>query len=439
MQTSSFHTLPTDKTILSRYAMLLVAVFLLSALLSPALASPFQVRKNVRPTIFFFWGTGCPHCAAAKPFLKELEKKYPAIEVRSFEVLNNSENLELLKKMAQARETEATGVPVFMLGNRVFAGFDDVTARVIETAVQESINREKAGDGASPPPKGDERPELISLPFFGKTDTQSLSLPVFTLVIAGLDSFNPCAFFVLFTLLSLIVHAHSRKRMLLIGGVFVFTSGLLYFLFMAAWMNLFFLVGHLSAVTWIAGFTALIISLINMKDFFFFKQGVSLSIPETSKPKLLERMRGLLHTKSLPAALTGSIVLAVAANSYELLCTAGFPMVYTRLLTMNSLSTAAYYAYLALYNLVYMIPLAVIVFFFVITLGSRKLTEWQGRVMKLVSGLMMFGLAGVLLLKPTLLQSAQASALLLLGVIVLSAVIVLVAGKRLHNPADTKP
>jgi hypothetical protein len=259
------------------------------------------------------------------------------------------------------------------------------------------------------------------------------------LVIAGLDSFNPCAFFVLFTLLSLIVHAHSRKRMLLIGGVFVFASGLLYFLFMAAWMNLFFLVGHLSAVTWIAGFTALIISLINMKDFFFFKQGVSLSIPETSKPKLLERMRGLLHTDSLPAALTGSIVLAVAANSYELLCTAGFPMVYTRVLTLNSLSTTGYYAYLALYNLVYMIPLAVIVSFFVITLGSRKLTEWQGRVMKLVSGLMMFGLAGVLLLKPTLLQSAQASALLLLGVIALSTVIVLVAGKRLRHTADAKP
>jgi hypothetical protein len=309
---------------------------------------------------------------------------------------------------------------------------------MIETAVQESINSEKSGTGGVLPPKGNEGLESVFLPFFGKTDTQALSLPVFTLVIAGLDSFNPCAFFVLFTLLSLIVHAHSRKRMLLIGGVFVFTSGLLYFLFMAAWMNLFFLVGRLSAVTWIAGFTALIISLINMKDFFFFKQGVSLSIPETSKPKLLERMRGLLHTESLPAALTGSVVLAVAANSYELLCTAGFPMVYTRLLTMNSLSTAGYYAYLALYNIVYMIPLAVIVTFFVITLGSRKLTEWQGRIMKLVSGLMMFGLAAVLLLKPTLLQSARASALLLLGVIVLSAVIVLVAGKRLRHTTDSK-
>ena len=117
MQTSFVEKLPTDNTTLSRYAIILVAVLALSALLSPALASPFQVRKNLKPTIFFFWGIGCPHCAAAKPFLKELEKKYPAIEVRSFEVLNNAENLDLLKKMAQARKTEATGVPVFMLGN----------------------------------------------------------------------------------------------------------------------------------------------------------------------------------------------------------------------------------------------------------------------------------------------------------------------------------
>jgi thiol-disulfide isomerase/thioredoxin len=439
MQTPSARKRPFYSIALSPGTIILIVVLVLSGMLSPPLASPVQQRKSIKPTIFFFWGTGCPHCAAAKPFLKQLEKKYPGIEIRSFEVLNNEKNLELLKKMAQARKTDATGVPVFILGNRVFAGYDDITSRSIETAVQEDMGRSESGDGGTLPQKGDNATESFSLPFFGKTNSRALSLPVFTLVIAGLDSFNPCAFFVLFTLLSLIVHAHSRKRMLLIGGVFVFTSGLLYFLFMAAWMNLFFLVGHLSAVTWIAGITALVISLINMKDFFLFKQGISLSIPETSKPKLLERMRGLLHTDSLPAALTGSIVLAVAANSYELLCTAGFPMVYTRLLTMNSLSTASYYMYLALYNIVYMIPLAVIVTFFVITLGSRKLTEWQGRIMKLVSGLMMFGLAGVLLLKPTLLQNALASALLLLGVISLSALIILVAGKRLRHTVVTKP
>jgi thiol-disulfide isomerase/thioredoxin len=419
-------------------AVFIIVLLMLAAAFSNVFASRPEVRKDNGPTLFFFWGVGCPHCAAAKPFLNYLKKSYPGIEMRSFEVVQNKENLNLLEKMANARGVEAGGVPIFIFGNRVFVGYNDDVAREVEAAVKVCMTREESAGGSSLLPKAHERTDSISLPFFGKKDPRALSLPVFTLVIATLDSFNPCAFFVLFTLLSLLVHAHSRKRMVLIGGVFVLTSGLLYFIFMAAWMNLFFLVGHLSAVTWIAGITALIISLINIKDFFFFKKGISLSIPETSKPKLFDRMRGLLRTDSFPAALTGSIILAVAANSYELLCTAGFPMVYTRFLTMNSLSTASYYTYLALYNLVYMIPLAVIVTFFVLSLGSRKLTEWQGRVMKLVSGLMMFGLAAVLLLKPALLQSARASALLLLGVIVLSAVIVLVAG-RLRHTADAKP
>ena len=36
--------------------------------------------------------------------------------------------------------------------------------------------------------------------------------------------------------------------------------------------------------------------------------------------------------------MIGTVTLALAANSYELLCTAGFPMVYTWVLTLNALS-----------------------------------------------------------------------------------------------------
>jgi thiol-disulfide isomerase/thioredoxin len=36
--------------------------------------------------------------------------------------------------------------------------------------------------------------------------------------VAGLDAFNPCAFFVLLFLLSLMIHARSRARMMLVGS-----------------------------------------------------------------------------------------------------------------------------------------------------------------------------------------------------------------------------
>jgi hypothetical protein len=217
--------------------------------------------------------------------------------------------------------------------------------------------------------------------------------------------------------------------MALIGGVFVLFSAGVYFLFMAAWLNFFLLVGHLRQITMVAGLVALVIAVLNIKDFFLLRKGVSLSIPEKAKPRLFERMRHILAEGRLPAMLAGTVVLAIAANSYELLCTAGFPMLYTRLLTLRHLSPGGYYGYLALYNLVYALPLAAIVAIFVVTLGSRKLSEWQGRVLKLVSGIMMLSFGGILLVFPELLNSAFTSVVLLMVTLILAALIAMVSKK----------
>ncbi|HBF46112.1 MAG TPA: cytochrome C biosynthesis protein, partial [Shewanella frigidimarina] len=79
----------------------------------------------------------------------------------------------------------------------------------------------------------------VDIPLIGAVHPEEMSLPVLTLVLAGVDAFNPCAFFVLLFLLSIMVNAGSRKRMLLVGGIFVFFSGFIYFIFMSAWLNLF--------------------------------------------------------------------------------------------------------------------------------------------------------------------------------------------------------
>ena len=100
------------------------------------------------------------------------------------------------------------------------------------------------------------------------------------------------------------------------------------------------------------------------------------------------------------------MLLAVVANSYELLCTAGFPMVFTRALTLQDLGGASYYGYLVLYNVIYVIPLALIVLAFTYTLGSRKLSEREGRLLKLLSGYMMLGLGLMLVFAPQFLTHA---------------------------------
>jgi thiol-disulfide isomerase/thioredoxin len=413
-------------------------LFLLAAVLAGPSVQAAPAEQGA--VITLFWGEGCPHCEREKAFLKDLGKKHPGLRIRDYEVWKNKGNGALYKQVLRTAGIKQAGVPTTVVGTAVFMGFNDQTRRSIEEAVSRCV-RDGCPDGVAELSKRElaqnaETTGIVRIPFLGSIDPASVSLPVFTIIIGALDSFNPCAFFVLLFLLSLLIHARSRKRMFLIGGIFVVFSGLIYFLFMAAWLNVFLVVGQIAAITVAGGVVALVVGGINVKDFFLFKQGVSLVIPESAKPRLFERMRGLLKAPTMPAMIAGTIVLAISANAYELLCTAGFPMVYTRVLTLHKLSSFQYYQYLVLYNIVYVVPLAVIVAVITVTLGVRKLTEWQGRQLKLVSGLMMLSLGTVLIVNPALLNNALASVVMLAGVIAASAVIII--AMKTMRPAIVK-
>jgi hypothetical protein len=159
--------------------------------------------------------------------------------------------------------------------------------------------------------------------------------------------------------------------MLLIGGTFVVVSGLIYFAFMAAWLNLFLLVG-LSGVTQVLlGGFAVLVGTLNIKDFLAFGRGVSLAIPAVARPGIYAGVRRILQAEHLPAALAGVIVLAMLVNTIELLCTAGLPAVYTRILTLHHLPWWTYYGYLALYNVAYMFDDSPILILAVVTLVAQ--------------------------------------------------------------------
>jgi glutaredoxin len=402
---------------------------------------PVPVKTTV--IVYFFWGKGCPHCENEKRFFDTIMKESSAMDVREYEVWYNKKNAALLAGMLKAHGMQPSGVPVTFINEQVITGFSTQSQDRIEALLRvcgrtqcvnpaDILNRKNAYSNPSAAAVSElvttaqGTDTSISVPLLGNLDARDASIPVMTLLIAGMDSFNPCAFFVLLSLLGLLVHARSRNRMLLIGGVFVFFSGFIYFLFMIAWLNLFLVMGQVAIITAIAGVVSVVIAGINIKDFFMFKEGVSLTIPDSAKHGLFDRMRRLVRATSLLSMLAGTTVLAVVANSYELLCTAGFPMVYTRILTLHTLSTTTYFLYLVLYNIVYVTPLFFIVLVFTLTLGSRKLSERQGRILKLVSGSMMLGLGGVLLLDPALLSSVTISFVILASALVGSMLVVMV-------------
>lgn len=386
-------------------------------------------QKQVR--LYFFWSKNCPHCNHAKPFVEKLGRDFDWLAVSSHEITEYPENAGLFRELAAKTGEQIKGVPAFLFCETMIVGYnrEETSGKILIDRLRQCRDRLNAGRPREDPSLLDKEVGTISVPYFGKIDSANASLPVFTVVIAGLDAFNPCAFFVLLLLLSLIANVQSRRRMLLIGGVFVFFSGLVYFVFMAAWLNLFLVLGELKVVTLVAAAIAIGVSLINIKDYFWFKQGAALSIPESAKPGLYHRIRLLVNASSLSVLVFGTIALAVMANMYELLCTSGFPMVFTRVLTLKKLSPLDYYLYLALYNAVYVVPLALIVLAFYVTLGSRKLSEEEGRMLKLLSGLMMLGLGLLLWFAPEMLSNVFIAVGLLGGAALLSVIIITIQRK----------
>jgi cytochrome c biogenesis protein CcdA/thiol-disulfide isomerase/thioredoxin len=428
---------------------------------------PFVSSENNDFKVHLFWSDGCPHCEDEKEYLNEIKDNYPGMEIIMYNATGSIEEYNLLKEFCDAYNVtfitpiifignecvpgyvskETTGLEIkkkldYCLEHGCIDPMDKVKGMgemTKEKAVEISKNDPLVQDLLKEFPnassevdigeeiytvkwvaknrtvyvdidlKGnildsrEEKTELISIPFIGKIDPSEISLPILTIVIGGLDGFNPCAIWVLCFLLTLLIYVRDRKRMLVVGVIFVSTSAFVYFLFMTAWLNFFLLIGYVDIVRIVIGIVAVTAGIVNMKDFFFFKRGISLTIPESKKPGLIKRMRNLIKEESMVPLIIGTITLAFFANLIELLCSAGFPAIYTRILTLNALPSIQYYLYLVAYNIIYVIPLLVIVMVFVITMGRRKLNERQGRILKLISGALMLILGLLLLLKPEIL------------------------------------
>lgn len=378
-----------------------------------------EQQQSSQVTLYYFWSRYCPHCKESKPFINQLAVTYPWLTLKSYDLVGSKVNKQRYLQMAEELQQAANSVPAFIFCNQMMVGYENAETTGKELEDKLLACHSKNNDLLT------KKQENFNIPGFGEMHYQDFSLPVFTLLIAALDAFNPCAFFILFFLLSLMVNQHSRFRMLLIGCTFVVCSGLMYFLFMSAWLNLFLVTEKLMIITATAGLIAIIFGMLNVKDYFFSKQGVSLSLSDTARDKLFGRMRVMIKSGSVLTMMFATIVLAIAANSYELLCTAGLPMIYTRVLTLNELSNSQYYLYLALYNVIYIIPLLMIVVLFTITLGKKKLTEKEGKILKLLSGSMMTGLGVILLFQPEMLSNMLVSVGVISGAVLLTVLVVL--------------
>ncbi|OGN96006.1 MAG: hypothetical protein A2Z77_08240 [Chloroflexi bacterium RBG_13_51_36] len=305
--------------------------------------------------VHFFYVTGCPHCAEQRPFNERLANTYPSIQIIEHDG-TTPEGIALLHQMLEERGIEyEPGFPITIFGNQVFGDWEseETSGSTIETALQQCL----AGDCPAPPSEEDvdDRGRIV-LPLIGEIALSDYSLPALAVILGLVDGFNPCAMWVLVYLISLVATLRDRKRIWLIVGSFVLASGVLYFLFMTAWLNVFLLLGYVKAVTIVIGLVALGGGILQVREVIETKGAIVCEVTdEESRKKTMTRIQRIVSSPITLGTIAGIIVLAFAVNSIEFVCSAAIPAVFTRVLSLASLTTFQYYGYILLYVLSFML------------------------------------------------------------------------------------
>ncbi|MEW5907843.1 MAG: hypothetical protein AB1643_01525 [Patescibacteria group bacterium] len=348
------------------------------------------------PAIYLFHGEECPHCKEERIFLTDLKKEIPDLNIIEYEVWHNDANRDLFLKKIDELGIKNPGVPLTIIGDKYLIGFNN--AEDYGQKIKEMI----LGSSRKEPEKEPDQ-EMIKHPFFGEINIKTVSLSFLAVSLGTLDGFNPCSMWSLLVLLTLAIAGGARKKVWLVGSVFIITSYISYFLFMSAWLNVFVWLDYLVFVRLIVGIIALIAGVLFIRAFFTFKPDVCEISSVEGQKKITKKIENIINSKTTLAIILGVAGIAFSVNIIELLCSLGIPVVFTKILTEYHLATWKYYAYIGLYDFFYMLDDIIVLLIAGFSMKFFHLNSKYSQWSRLIAGIIMLILGLIFLIKPELL------------------------------------
>ena len=392
--------------------------------------------------IHLFYGNGCPHCAAEEEFLSDYLKDRTDVKLYKYEIWYDSHNQELLSKVQKEMgTTNKNGVPFTVIGKKTIVGYaDGVTDEQIKDAINYYLNndyRDYAGEitgkvkkaevkedttkdesktedkkenkieKADDTKDSDQTDENVTVPVLGKINAKKVSLPILAVVLGFVDGFNPCAMWILIFLITMLFNMKDRKKMWILGLTFILTSGIVYLMFMLAWLNLATFISKIAFIRLLIAVIALVVGLINVYKYIDSlkkkDEGCDV-VDKKDRKKIMEKIISITHEKKFIIALLGVMVLAASVNIIELMCSIGIPLLFTQILAMNNLSTFSYMIYMFIYIFFFLIDDIVIFVISMVTLKVTGLSTKYTKYSHLVGGIIMLIIGLLLIIKPELLM-----------------------------------
>lgn len=351
----------------------------------------FPIVVSAKTDITLFYGEGCPHCTHEKIFLNSLKQDYPELNITYYEVWYNDKNAKLLETIKEEHKIYANVVPYTIINNQIFVGFSDSIKEEMKIMI-ELCQKGQCNNSLTN--------ETKTLPLLGSINVKETSLTLITIVLGLIDGFNPCAMWILLFLIGMLLGTKNRKRMWILGLVFLFTSGIVYLLFMLTWLKIAI---SMNQVIWIRNILAILSVIGGMLQLqkFLKPSPTGCSVVKNKKRTvIMNYIRKFVSEKSFFLAFIGIIVLAVFVNFIELACSAGFPLLFTQILSLNNLSKTTYLLYVFLYIICYMLDDMIIFSISMITFHLTGITNKYQKYSHLLGGLFMLIIGLLLLFQP---------------------------------------
>jgi len=374
------------------------------------------------PVVYMLGRDDCGFCKKQVEWMNEQGIVYEYLNI-----ITDEEASRLFDEITTKHEASKV-TPLTIVGERAILGFNgaQTTGASIKAAIvaaadtdvrtpQEHLDRAPAqevivGGGCTDlicdaGVSGTEAQYVFDLPLVGIVDLKSFSLFSLSLLLGVIDGFNPCAMWVLVTFLALLSQAGSRRKMIMLAGIFIIAQGVMYNLILNVWYKTWDFVALDQYVTPLVGFLALgggVFFLYRWNKTRTQNQLVCDITGIETQSKTVNKFKEIVSRPVTIASILAILLIAFSVNVIEFACSIGIPQAYTKILEMNNLIFWERQWYILVFSLGYMFD-DVVVFGLAIW-GYSKLQAHGAKYANLsllIGGILMAALGALLIFAPS--------------------------------------
>ena len=375
---------------------------------------PNNAYAKEKVSIYLFYSETCPHCHNADEYITEtLLKERDDIEYFKFECTNdtNAYNRTIFNQVCEEYEIDSPAYPLVIIGNAYVLGYQDSTPEQYKALIdfyKDKDYKDEVGillgtvdSKTGKVIKYTDKEYTIDIPIIGTVDLKSFSLPIISIIIGLTDGFNPCAMWVLLFLIALLFNLEDKRKMWILGLTFILTSGLIYYIYMMAWLKVNDYLNSILLFRYIIAFVALGFGLYQLYQYIKTRKDEGCDVISKEKRKFVTtKIRKIVLNSAFPLAVIGIMLLACFINLVELLCSLGLPVMFTEILSLNNLSPTKYNIYMFIYIFFFLLDDILVFTISMITLKQTGISTKYNKYSHLIGGIIMVIIGLLMIFKP---------------------------------------